>query len=43
MATRNVEAFEDTDIPHMVEAARTRYTEVQRGLKTMRGRNFSQS
>jgi len=37
MATRNVEAFEDTDIPHMVEAARTRYTEVQRGLKTMRG------
>jgi len=38
-ATRNTEAFEDVDIPHMVEAARARYTEVQRGLKTMRGPN----
>ena len=36
-ATRNTSTFEDADIPHMVEAVRVRYTEVQRGLKTMRG------
>ena len=29
-ATRNTSTFEDADIPHMVEAVRVRYTEVQK-------------
>ena len=36
-ATRNSQAFEDTEVPRMVEAARDRYFEVRGALKTMRG------
>ena len=36
-ATRNGQAFEDTEVPAMVDAARDRFFEVRKGLKAMRG------
>lgn len=36
-ATRNTQAFEDLEVPQMVEAARGRYTSLQKSLKSMRG------